>query len=143
MKRTCILVATLIFVTLDARALELYGTADRIVDGDTLWVCDQAACHKIRLCGVNAPEKGAGSYHDSKAALADLIKGKNVCCLQVSRGTPCDGRSKPINRDRIVAQCFVGDLDIAGALVASGLACDWVKFSGGVYARDANGKACP
>ena len=36
--------------------------------------------------------------------------------------------------DRIVAQCFVGDQDIAMAMICSGDAKDWPKFSGGYYA---------
>jgi micrococcal nuclease len=35
--------------------------------------------------------------------------------------------------DRIVAQCFVGDLDIAMEMVSAGQAKDWPKFSGGYY----------
>ena len=34
---------------------DIIGTAAKILDGDTLWVCDQTACHKIRLCGIDAP----------------------------------------------------------------------------------------
>jgi micrococcal nuclease len=127
---------TLIFAApLLASAGELSGSADKVVDGDALWVCDKAECTKVRLCGVNAPERGEAGYHDSKAALTDLVKGKVVRCVQVGAGTPCDGRSKPTNRDRIVAQCFVGGFDLAAALVAQGHACDWVKFSGGIYSK--------
>ena len=39
-----------------ANAADITGTPGKIVDGDTLWVCDQTACHKIRLCGIDAPE---------------------------------------------------------------------------------------
>ncbi len=41
--------------------------------------------------------------------MAEMVEGKEVRCIQVGGGTPCDGRSRPTNRDRIVAQCFVGD----------------------------------
>ena len=37
------------------------------------------------------------------------------------------------NRGRIVAQCFVGDLDIAAEMVRSGHACAWPKHSGDYY----------
>ena len=36
-----------------------------------------------------------------------MIEGKTIHCLQVGEGTVCDGRSKPNNRDRVVAQCFL------------------------------------
>jgi endonuclease YncB( thermonuclease family) len=38
-----------------------------------------------------------------------------------------------MNRDRIVAQCFLHKLDIAEEMTKSGTACDWPKFSGGHY----------
>jgi endonuclease YncB( thermonuclease family) len=125
-----------------ASAAEYSGSVDRIVDGDTLWLCDATACHKIRVCGINAPEKGQPGYRDSGAALENLVKGKAVRCVQVGNGTPCDGRSKPTNRDRIVAQCFVDGADIAATLVEQGFACDWIKFSGGVYSQKGTGNHC-
>jgi hypothetical protein len=63
-------------------------------------------------------------------------------CVQVGAGTPCDGRSKPTNHDRVVAQCFTDQGDISALLAAKGLACDWVKFSGGRYSEDGQGKTC-
>jgi endonuclease YncB( thermonuclease family) len=65
--------------------------------------------------------------------LANMVEGKIVHCLQVGEGTPCDGKSKPTSRDRIVAQCFLDELDIAEEMAKSGTACDWPKFSGGHY----------
>ena len=69
-----------------------------------------------------------------------LVEGEVVRCLQVGNGTPCDGRSKPTNYDRIVAQCFVDGADIAVPMVEQGFACDWVKFSGGAYSNDDKGQ---
>ena len=90
-----------------AHAAEFSGSVDKIADGDTFWVCDTNACHKIRLCGADAPERGEPGYRESTEALRKLVEGKVVRCVQVGNGTPCDGRSKPTNYDRIVAQCFV------------------------------------
>ena len=33
------------------------GTVPRIQDGDTFDLCDNAACHRIRICGIDAPEQ--------------------------------------------------------------------------------------
>lgn len=126
-----------------AGAAEFSGSVDKIIDGDTFWLCDATACHKIRVCGINAPERGDPGYRDSGAALEAIVKGKAVRCIQVGDGTPCDGRSKSTNRDRIVAQCFADGADIAAPLVDQGFACDWVKFSGGIYSKGSNGKRCP
>ena len=136
-------VVALLFFGLHARAGELTGSAGKVVDGDTFWLCDKAECHKIRICGIDAPERGELGYQESGAALMGLMKGKTVRCVQVGNNTPCDNRSKPIKRDRIVAQCFVDGVDIAVPLVAQGHACDWPKFSGGAYSQGENGEACP
>ena len=109
-----IFVVAILWTGASATADEFSGTVDRVVDGDTFWVCDGTACHKIRLCGADAPEKGEDRYRESAEALEALVRGKSVHCVQVGGGTPCDGRSRPTNRDRIVAQCFVGEIDIAG-----------------------------
>lgn len=118
------------------------GTAGKVIDGDTLWVCDKDKCRKIRLCGVDAPERGQKGWRASRDALAAIVRDKTIRCVAVGEGTPCDGRSKRKSRDRIVAQCFVGDLDISGEMVRKGFACDWVRFSNGHYSK-AGGKRCP
>jgi endonuclease YncB( thermonuclease family) len=118
---------------------EFSGSVDKIIDGDTFWLCDATACRKIRICGIDAPEKGQTGYLKSGEALMGLVEGKAVHCIQVGDGTPCDGRSKPTNHDRIVAQCFAGGADVAAPLVEGGSACDWVKFSGGTYAHEGSG----
>ena len=137
-----LLAVLVVSVTAAAHAAEFSGSVDKIVDGDTFWVCDASACHKIRVCGIKAPEKGNPGYRESGEALTQLVEGKAIRCVQVGDGTPCDGRSKPINHDRIVAQCFADGADIAVPLVEQGLACDWVKFSGGAYSNSGKGKRC-
>jgi endonuclease YncB( thermonuclease family) len=121
---------------------EIIGTAGKVVDGDTLWVCDQTSCHKIRLCGIEAPEMAEASGQEARYALKNLVKGRTVICTPVGDGTVCDSRSKSKSFDRTVAQCFIDEIDIGDALVSSGHACDWVRFSGGHYSRNAGGKAC-
>lgn len=91
---------------------------------------------KIRLCGVDSPERGRAGYRAATDALANMIRGKQVHCLQVGLGTPCDGRSRPKNRDRSVAQCFIADKDIAGEMIRLRHSCDWPHYSGGHYRLD-------
>jgi endonuclease YncB( thermonuclease family) len=126
-------------------AAELSGLVKSVIDGDDIELCaDGGPCRDIRLCGIDAPEVECGrSYQDAREALRALVHGKRVRCMQVGGGTPCDGRSKPTNRDRIVAQCFVDGTDLAGSLVERGFACDWKRFSGGHYSRNGKGRVCP
>lgn len=122
-------------------AADLTGTPDKIYDGDTFAVCDQDKCTKIRVCGIDAPERGSAAALAATTALEGLLAGKTVRCVPVGEGSVCDDRSRKTSRDRVVAQCFVDGKDVAKIMVGNGHACDWVKFSGGAYSKF--GKACP
>lgn len=112
-----------------ASAAEISGVVTHVEDGDTFSVGVTA----IRLCGIDAPESRAPGGDDSFAALYRMIRGRQVRCLPVGEGTPCDGRSQRMNRGRVVAQCFLEGADIAAAMVRAGFACDWPRYSGGAY----------
>ena len=77
-----------------ANATEFSGSVDKVIDGDTFYVCDDTACSKIRLCGINAPERGKPGGKESTEFLKGLVFKKFVRCVQVVKGTPCDRRSK-------------------------------------------------
>jgi endonuclease YncB( thermonuclease family) len=110
------------------------GLVVAVQDGDTFTIRDAATgAKRVRLCGVDSPERGHQDYQQAKDALTALIGGKTVRCVQVGTGTPCDDRSKPRNRDRIVAQCFLESKDVADKMVCGGHAIDWEEFSGGYY----------
>lgn len=132
--RSICLAAAALFLVTSAQCADSYlGSAISVIDGDTFRIRTEAQNRKIRLCGIDSPERGHPGFRAATDALANMIRGKQVHCLQVGLGTPCDGRSKPTNRDRAVAQCFIGDKDIAAEMVKLGQACDWPHFSGGHY----------
>lgn len=127
-----------------AAAAEIVGQGRNVMDGDTFDMSLPGRVVKVRICGIDAPESGELGSKEAWAKLSSLVHGKTVRCVQVNAapGTVCDGRSRPTNRDRIVAQCFVDGQDIAAELVRSGAACDWPKFSGGHYQRVAGTPVC-
>lgn len=112
---------------------EFQGSAGAIIDGDTFDLCSGGSCQRVRLCGIDAPERGQPGFEPASNSLKAILDNQIVRCIQVGRGTVCDGRSKPTNRRRIVAQCFVDNLDVAAEMVNAGHACDWPEFSGGAY----------
>src|ERR1700720_2397676 len=116
-----------------AVAADYHGEVLAVSDGDTFTMESETGKVRVRICGTDAPERGQPGYGQATGVLSNLIEGKTVHCLQVGEGTVCDGRSKPTSRDRVVAQCFMGKLDIAEEMTKSGTACDWPKFSGGRY----------
>lgn len=55
--------------------------------------------------------------------------------VQLCKGQVVTARIKPeLSHDRLVGECFLPDgRDLAAEMVASGMALDWPKFSGGKY----------
>jgi endonuclease YncB( thermonuclease family) len=131
------------FAASSAHAADLIGHVPAVADGDTFTLCAGAQCERIRLCGIDAPERGDALSAEATRAVRSVTDGATVRCTPVGEGTVCDGRSNRRSGNRLVAQCFVGDKDIASELVRQGLACDWVRFSGGHYGRVAGGAECP
>jgi len=128
----------LLFLVNTAQAAEddLIGKVVSVSDGDTFDLDLESKVVHIRLCGVDSPERNQPGYGRAAGFLADMIEGKLVHCIQVGQGTRCDGRSKPQSRNRIVAQCFIADKDVAMEMVRAKQACDWPRYSGGYYHVD-------
>lgn len=80
------------FGTAIGRATEFSGHVKRVLDGDDIEMCEGGKCRDIRLCGIDAPERGCPRYEEAGAALRALVEGKQVRCVQVGSGTVCDGR---------------------------------------------------
>lgn len=62
-----------------ANAGELSGRVIAVSDGDTVTIVDSSQLqHKVRLAGIDAPEKGQPYGERAKQHLSDLVYGKNV-----------------------------------------------------------------
>lgn len=96
----------------------LIGTAI-VTDGDTLRIRGQA----IRLWGIDAPELSEPYGATSREALSSIVGQREVQCW------PSGAKSY----NRIVATCFVGDVDIGAEMVRRGLALDCAHYSKGYY----------
>ncbi len=96
-------------------------TSPGVIDGDT-FRCDGAL--RIRLWGIDAPERHAPGGPAATKALARLTTGKTLVC-----------RRKGKSYERVVAQCWIGPRDLAAELVRQGHAADLPKYSRGHYAR--------
>ena len=87
----------------------------RALDGDDVLLDGQ----DYRIMAVDTPEPGqvckdgSGVDYDcgakAKAALESILVGRSVRCVSIKR-----------DRKRAIANCLVGDLDVATALVRSG-----------------------
>jgi endonuclease YncB( thermonuclease family) len=77
-RRLFLLVLLLSFASL-AGAATLTGRVVGVSDGDTITVLDSTNDqHKVRLAGIDAPEKAQPFGSRSKARLSSLVYGKTV-----------------------------------------------------------------
>ena len=95
------------------------GKVVRIADGDTLTVLDSANVqHKIRLAGIDAPEKGQAFGTKAREQLAGKVFGQVV-------------RVEVIDVDRYrreVGRIYVGDRFINLEMVRDGFAWRYVQY---------------
>lgn len=87
-----------------------------VEDGDTLVISNTANQHlRLRLQGIDAPEKGQAFHDDAKEHLAGLVRGKSIAIV-------FDPHGKPDSDGRVVAKAYLGGNDVALEQVRVGLA---------------------
>ena len=78
-RRTCAAAVLLLAALLPLRASALEGQVIHVADGDTLTVLDdQHRSHKIRLAGIDAPERSQPFGRRAAEALSALAKNRRV-----------------------------------------------------------------
>jgi len=102
-----------------AEADELRGKVVGISDGDTATVLVAGAPVKVRLWGIDAPEKAQAFGQRSKQALSDLAFGKEIV-VEV-RGHDRYGRTLGLLR--------VGGLHVNHAMVRAGMAWWYQQYA--------------
>ena len=92
-----------------------------VVDGDT-FRC--AGGVRVRVWGIQAPERYEPAGPASTRAMSRLIAGQALTCQPRGR-----------SYERIVARCILPDgRDVAAEMVRQGQAVDWPRYSHGFYA---------
>jgi endonuclease YncB( thermonuclease family) len=103
-------------------APRLVARASRIVDGDTLYL--EGVATRIRLWGLDAPEREDAGYDAATQALSGLVSGRMLACEQIDTD----------RYGRIVARCYTEDgRDVSGAMIKSGAAREYLRYSHGYY----------
>ncbi len=90
-----------------------------VTDGDTIIVLRDGAETRVRLEGVDAPERGQDFSGRAKQLTSDLVFGREV--VVNVRGVDRYGRT--------VGRVYAGDNDVSVALVDAGLAWHYKQFS--------------
>lgn len=112
------LLATLLFIS-PSVAATLQGRVIAVSDGDTVKVLDQSNTEwKIRLMGIDAPEKRQAFGNSSKSNLSDLVFGKPVTVEY----------SKKDKYGRTVGKIRVNGIDANLEQVKAGLAWHYKKY---------------
>ena len=115
------LVITLLLLLAQPIALAdaLSGRVVRVTDGDTIVVLDASNTqHKIRLQGIDAPERGQTFGTKSKEHLSDLVAGKTVAV----------DYSKRDRYQRIVGKVLLDGKDMNLVQVQDGMAWHYKKY---------------
>jgi len=107
------------FTTLTCLADQLQGTIIKVTDGDTVNILtSDNQTHKIRLSGIDAPEKSQAFGNKSKQALADDIDGKTVTV----------DFNKRDKYQRIVGKVIFNGKDVNLSQIKRGLAWHYKKY---------------
>ncbi len=102
----------LLFRSIAASADTLTGKVVKVADGDTITVLDNNTQHKIRLQGIDAPERKQPFGNASRKHLASLVAGKTVTVKWAKRD----------RYSRIVGFVLVDGHDVNLAQVKAGMA---------------------
>ena len=99
---------------------EIKGRVVAIADGDTITVLDaNQVQRKIRLEGIDAPEKKQAFGTRSRQTLGDLVAGKDVTVQW----------NKKDRYGRIIGHVYLGDRDIDMEMVQAGMAWHYRQYS--------------
>jgi endonuclease YncB( thermonuclease family) len=97
----------------------------RVVDGDTI----EIAGTRIRLEGIDAPEAGQ-TCQDAKSVTWACGRAATREMVEMTRDRSVDCHSRGLDKyGRMLAICYVGDVDLNAEMVKRGLAWAFIKYS--------------
>jgi len=116
-----VLVALPVVVSLNIAWAESYvGRVVGVADGDTITVLDALQTqHKVRLAGIDAPEKSQPFGNASRQALAGVVFQREVTVETYKRD----------RYQREIGKVWLGTTDVALELVNSGLAWHYKQYA--------------
>lgn len=100
-----------------------------VVDGDTLDVECRAFSDQVRMLRIDTPEAGQRGHSEARAALLDLVQGRDVFLLFEERDVRQRG-----NYGRLLAYVYADDRNVNVEMVRRGWSTFWTKFGEGRFA---------
>lgn len=101
-----------------AQANEFFAKVVAVLDGDTVLIKRSKGLAKVRLAGIDAPEKAQTFGETSKRSLATMVAGKQIKIVSVAVD----------QYGRIVGNISVGGLDVNAEQVRLGMAWEYSRF---------------
>ena len=99
------------------------GKVVKVVDGDTLHVYSNKGTYKIRLSGIDAPERGQAYGKRAKEHLEFLVAGKQVIAIVESKD----------RYGRYVASVKVHSKDVCAEMLTAGYAWHYKQYDNNKY----------
>jgi endonuclease YncB( thermonuclease family) len=97
-----------------------YYSISKVIDGDTYHIKSHGEKIKIRMEGIDAPEKGMPYYKESKEFLKRLCLGKKIKFIQSSKD----------HYGRIIAKTYLDDnRELGQEMIKNGMAWHFKKYS--------------
>ncbi|MBQ3113169.1 MAG: thermonuclease family protein [Phascolarctobacterium sp.] len=99
------------------------GKVVKVVDGDTLHVYNSKGTYKIRLSGIDAPERGQAYGKRAKEHLQKLVGGKQVIAIVESKD----------RYGRYVASVKCQSRDVCAEMLQAGYAWHYKQYDNNKY----------
>lgn len=117
----------LLAISMQTYADLIIGRVVGVADGDTITILDNTNTqHKIRLAGIDAPEKKQAFGNVSKKTLSDLVFGRQVAVEW----------SKHDRYGRTVRRVIVNGMDVNLTQIKHGMAWFYTKYQKELPAQD-------
>lgn len=118
---------SILFLAAACQAELIGGQVVKVIDGDTITVLDAGKVqHKVRLTGIDAPEKSQAFGQKSRASLAELVAGRTV----IVETYKMDRHGRPIGKVLLNGQ------DVNIKQIRRGMAWYYRDYKRGLSASD-------
>ena len=108
--------------TAHANESDFSGTVTRVIDGDTLRLSGHQP--RIRLFGIDAPERGKLGYETATLALRRITDSQRLRCERINTG----------RYGRTVDRCWnESGSELSAEMIRLNAATEWCRYSGGIY----------
>jgi endonuclease YncB( thermonuclease family) len=95
------------------------GKVVKVADGDTITVLRDSEQIKIRLAGIDAPEKAQPFGNVAKQSMSEMLFGKEVRVIEQG----------PDRYGRTIGRVYQGDVDVSAEQIKQGMAWVYRKYT--------------